>query len=397
MAWYSAGTVSVTNGSKVVTGSGTAWFGALQAGWGFVGPDGRVVEIDTVDSATIVTLKRNYQGSTASGQSYGIFPTNALDSTLANRLQALIENYQGVYDAAGQGKFSNGTLSAPGIRFEADPDTGVRRPASNTIALTAGGADKLSVSGNTASGDVVQSSARDATAGKLLTVGAFGLGSAAVVSATGDLDDITDSGFYQTDATTGGRPPKISNGLVLHMRRTPTIHVQLAISRSVSNPGHTCTRAKDSAGNWSEWRTVYDEARVLGTVTQSNGIPTGALFQAGSGVNGEFLRFADGTQICWHAMNIGSVVDQGAGTLANPYRTNATNWDFPAAFLSGSTPMAMAIAGVNNSTDGIRRSVAAHIRNMDQTRAYQVQVTRLSSVSDDDYAIVRLLAIGRWF
>lgn len=37
---------------------------------------------------------------------------------------------------------------------------------------------------------------------------------------------------------------------------------------------------------------------ILGAVSQSGGVPTGAVIQRGSNANGEFVRFADGTQIC---------------------------------------------------------------------------------------------------
>lgn len=40
-------------------------------------------------------------------------------------------------------------------------------------------------------------------------------------------------------------------------------------------------------------------AAILGTVSQSGGVPTGAIVERGSNANGEYVRFADGTQICW--------------------------------------------------------------------------------------------------
>ena len=42
------------------------------------------------------------------------------------------------------------------------------------------------------------------------------------------------------------------------------------------------------------WHT----GNILGTVSQSGGIPTGAIIERGSNANGEYVRFADGTQIC---------------------------------------------------------------------------------------------------
>lgn len=93
MAWYRAGTVSVTGGSKVVTGSGTAWAPNVQAGDAFHGPDGRVYEIDFVTSDTSATLVENYAGSTVSGQGYKIQPTQGRVRDLAAMVSQLITEY----------------------------------------------------------------------------------------------------------------------------------------------------------------------------------------------------------------------------------------------------------------------------------------------------------------
>jgi hypothetical protein len=176
MAWYTTGTVNVTNGSAVVSGTGTAWFAGLQVGWVFVGPDGRSYEIITVSDSTTLTLGTNYQGSTASAQIYGAYPTTSLELDLVAAIQTLHGNFQLVVDGIGQGKMPNDMV------FESDPDSGLSRTGSNEVSLKAGNSNKFTVSGNTASGDVVQSSATDTTAGRLLKVGAFGLGSGPIKS-----------------------------------------------------------------------------------------------------------------------------------------------------------------------------------------------------------------------
>ncbi|MDZ5111873.1 MULTISPECIES: hypothetical protein [Pseudomonas] len=45
--------------------------------------------------------------------------------------------------------------------------------------------------------------------------------------------------------------------------------------------------------------TAFNRANIVGSVGQASGVPTGAVMQRGSNSNGEFIRFADGTQICW--------------------------------------------------------------------------------------------------
>ena len=56
MAWYRAGSVTVTQGSAVVTGAGTDFVSNTSVGEAFLGADGRVYEIVQVVSATQIVL-----------------------------------------------------------------------------------------------------------------------------------------------------------------------------------------------------------------------------------------------------------------------------------------------------------------------------------------------------
>lgn len=95
MSTYNTGTVSVTNGSAVVTGSGTAWAVALVAG-GMFTRLGIAVPILSVDSDTQLTLVYAWPGTTASGAAYAIALENAaaadvvsLNTTLSRVLVTL--------------------------------------------------------------------------------------------------------------------------------------------------------------------------------------------------------------------------------------------------------------------------------------------------------------------
>jgi hypothetical protein len=80
----SAGTVTTTNGSRVVTGAGTGWASNLDAGMLFQIGNERVYVIDSVDSATQITLRNEidlstgavvgYEGTTGGGKSYTAYP-----------------------------------------------------------------------------------------------------------------------------------------------------------------------------------------------------------------------------------------------------------------------------------------------------------------------------------
>lgn len=139
MAWYRTGTISVTNGSPTVTGSGTAWISNAAVGEALYGPDGRLYEISNIGSDASITLASNYLGTNQSGQAYVIVPSQSYIRDLAAQAASLVNNYSTVYNTVGQGKFSDGTLAAPGIRFADNLNTGFYRSATNEVTFVANG------------------------------------------------------------------------------------------------------------------------------------------------------------------------------------------------------------------------------------------------------------------
>ncbi len=146
--WYRTGSVAVANGSAIVTGAGTDFVANAQVGEAFVGPNGRPIEIASIQSATQLTLAQAYTGDSNGGQPYSIQPTSSFARDLALAAGLLLNTFAVVRDGVGQGLFPDGTVAAPGIRFANDQDTGLRRPGSNTMALVAGGVDRLTLDGD---------------------------------------------------------------------------------------------------------------------------------------------------------------------------------------------------------------------------------------------------------
>lgn len=140
--WNRAGTVTVTNGSAVVTGNGTNFsFPNAQPGQAFIGPNGLPLEILSVDSATQLTLAVPYTGATANGQPFAILPTASFANDLALAFSGFKNLYGAMLDTIGQGMFPDGSAGTPGLRFSADQDTGFRRPSDNVLAVTVAGKD----------------------------------------------------------------------------------------------------------------------------------------------------------------------------------------------------------------------------------------------------------------
>ncbi|MEK9209695.1 hypothetical protein [Sphingomonas sp. 2378] len=146
MAWYRGGAVALTNGSATVTGTGTAWINNVQIGHAINLPDGRVYEVLSVDSNTLITLGSPYLGGTASGQAYSVQPNQGFAQTAATALTNFLTQVNQWVSGALAGRFNDGFLAAPGISFLVDQDTGIRRHADNGMALVTGGVDRVYVS-----------------------------------------------------------------------------------------------------------------------------------------------------------------------------------------------------------------------------------------------------------
>lgn len=145
MAWYKVGTVSVTNNSSTVTGTGTTWVQAAAVGESFLGPDERLYEITAINSNTSLTISPAYKGSTSTAQNYALVPTQGYLRDLAARAAALVDSYSHVKDGAGAGKFAAGTVTAPSLRGQADENTGIRFAGNDILELITGGVVRLAI------------------------------------------------------------------------------------------------------------------------------------------------------------------------------------------------------------------------------------------------------------
>lgn len=132
----SAGTITLTNGSAVVGGTGTSFATELAGGDFIVSTVGGVpytLPVKTVDSNTQVTLVSNFTGPTQSGAAWSAIPrvalnmvTAALVAQSAEALRGLNydkQNWQQVYSAAGNitVKLPDGTtFTGPSWKYLSD-------------------------------------------------------------------------------------------------------------------------------------------------------------------------------------------------------------------------------------------------------------------------------------
>jgi hypothetical protein len=220
----------------------------------------------------------------------------------------------------------------------------------------------------------------DATAGRLLKVGDFGIGATGInfnSPTCNDLDDVNlPAGTYNVlTATTnvGSRPSGANENATMQVIRYNIAACwQIYYNRASAAGGiQIWIRGTSSAGTWSSWRRIYDAASVIGTASHVGGLPTGAIFERASNANGFYTRFADGTQICGHSVNASS-----AGPVT---------WTYPALFLGA--PIVQITAASAASAVGVLfvADTATAIFN-----AFNASGTAIT-------VGCRLLAVGRWF
>ncbi|MFG0501125.1 hypothetical protein ACF8GD_00460 [Pseudomonas putida] len=129
-------------------------------------------------------------------------------------------------------------------------------------------------------------------------------------------------------------------------------------------------------------------ADIVGTVSQSGGVPTGAIFERGSNANGEYVKFADGTMVCWMSI---TVTDQAIDTVyAGGVYQGTRTWSFP-AFFSGVpvvTPGAFRWGSAANwsALAGTPSGSTATLRGFDMASRPAGTAVQISAH-----------AIGRWF
>ncbi len=126
----------------------------------------------------------------------------------------------------------------------------------------------------------------------------------------------------------------------------------------------------------------YGPGNLLGAVAENAGVPTGAVIERGTTANGDYVRFADGTQICTATLPaLGCTTAEGA-----LFASTSASWDFPITFAAGT---AVTITGAGGS--------ASRFVGFDAPTGTQVTFKVLSAAADATPLPPTAIAIGRWF
>lgn len=283
MPWYKSGTVSVTQNSNAVIGSGTAFIANARVGDAFRGPDGGWYEVTNIASDAALSIAPIYQGSTNASGAYALAPMQGYVKDSADALRALVNQFGGVLAVLGQ------TPTTAGVRAALNLTNTDGLPEGTTNKyMTASGVRAITLSGI----DVVTPGAVASTDSILLALGKL---------------QATKADLSGTNKTVSIAQGGTGSATVVDAR--------------------TALGLKKAA-----------LADIVGTVSQSGGVPTGAIVERGSNANGEFVRYADGTQICWRVDTYASLAITGAsGSIY--FASPAPSAAYAVAFVSAPAAM----------------------------------------------------------
>lgn len=172
----------------------------------------------------------------------------------------------------------------------------------------------------TAAASTLQTSVTDATAGSVLTTGAFGVGGVSVSAPSNDLDQIVVGGLYSVDGTTVGVPgvtPAVSAGSqVVHMSASSgTIKsaTQVLLDLATDRMFH---RRRDAAGSWQAWVQLanMDSPVFTGTPKVPTAAPGTATEQAASTA---FVLSSIASAPHWTVVASGYVAQSGDRVMLN--------------------------------------------------------------------------------
>lgn len=339
MPWYKTGTVSVTQNSNAVIGTGTAFIANSRVGDAFRGPDGGWYEVTNIASDTAMSIAPPYQGATNAAGTYALAPMQGYVKDSADALRALVNQFGGVIAVLGNTPTQLGVRAALNL--------------TDTDGLPEGLANKY-----------------------MSAAGVRGIVLTGLDPAVGGAVVATDTILAALGKLQVAKAAKGANADITSLAGLTT-----ALSLAQGGTGVTTIAALVAA---LQTAGVYGKSNLIGTVSQASGVPTGAVIERGSNTNGVYVKFADGTMICtFDNINV-SPINNGVGSL---YTCGNTSWTFPATYA-----VRPVVIGTANAPDPDTFWVSA--RSISTTAA---QVAGWSPSVRSSGWVASALAIGRWF
>jgi len=197
--------------------------------------------------------------------------------------------------------------------------------------------------------------------------------------------------------TFSSAPPATSNVHVRHLgfRTTQTV-TALPANITISQPTLesptvtgtlTATGTVEASNLTRGGSQVYSRDNILGTVSQSSGVPTGAIIERGSNANGDFVKYADGTMICTRNIPSGTVINTTFNTQFFSYPSSFSNTN--TLFVNYGFNVNSIGVGAGAGTDTRDNFLVSGDADRWNTRTNPSSLTISHAIT--------LIAIGRWY
>lgn len=365
MSWYRSGTVAVVPGEVTVTGTGTAFSANGRVGDAFQGPDGRWYEVANIASATVLSILPAYQGEAVSAGQYGLAPMQGYVKESADRLREIIAGLGSVEEDVAAAKEAAGASAASATAAQASE----REAAQDRAAAEA---SAVAASDSQASADSHQQAAQaaaQAAQGFRDTADTYknqAGDSATAAAASADA-------AKQSEQNVANKAGSGANSDITSLSGLTTA---LSVAQGGTG-GKTQSAARDGLGLKSA-----ATADIVGTVSQSGGVPTGTIIETGSNSNGKYTKFADGTML-------GEVAGTGVN-ISTPMGSLFSSGDvlinLPAVFV-GVPVVIPLIAGFGGTWAGQGSGSTSSV----------VSVRAMRASSHTGNFVISAIALGRWF
>lgn len=377
MPWYKSGTVSVTQNSNAVIGTGTAFIANSRVGDAFRGPDGAWYEVTNIASDTALSISPNYQGATNASGAYALAPMQGYVKDSADALRAIVNTYGAKLAALGTtGNYDILPVASGGTggTTQAAARTGLGLgtvAVENTVPLIKGGTGRTDGRALFSEVGVQQAAALFSTQGLYMGWNSSSQGEGHfVVNRGGGAGGFTWRSVNADNSATGPNMSYSYTGLLT----VPNLSVT----------GAPIPIASGGTGATSMG------AGAVGAVTQSGGLATGKIVEAGSNAQGTFTKFADGTLICRYKYAVIRTMSSPTGSLFFGGATEGSK-NFPAVFIAAPV---ISIQGALETGEGwfVPSSTLLNSTTQWPNGYVFTQISRGAMILSIDY-----LAVGRWF
>lgn len=352
MPWLRTGTVACTLNSTTVTGTGTGFVANARVGDAFLGPDGRWYEVANIASDTALSILPAYLGATVSAGAYALAPMQGYVKDSADQLRTLVNKFGTLAAAASINALAGLTGTAGKFPYFTAGD----QMALASLADYALAVNVLPRSGGTLAGALNEA--------PYLTI--------ASVNGVMDLSGIAANtlSVTGTGSISGlGNLPSGSRRTLIFGAAATLVHGSSLICLNATNIvcGQGDTAEVLSLGG-SQWQVLRFQK----------------FASTGTNANGTWIRYADGTQICWGSSPGATANNAATGGL---YFSGLITVGFPAAF--STTPVLTASTTAQTGA----QSWVGYPASYGTTAGY----LSLISFGSGATATLQWMAVGRWF